>query len=602
MMAFGRVLRSFLLLAFISPAFAQAPSLTLPPGYYPLEKSRPIIEKMGTLRLAPDLGDLGAGERTAVAKLLQVGAIFQTLYEQQLHPQAAKAYAELQALDRQLGSPEATRNLLAIYRINSGPIAATLDNQREAFLPVEPAQPGCAFYPWGIDKSEVEAWVAAHPDDADAIFAPRTVVRRADAASLRSDLAHLSAHPVLDTLQPGLRQGLERRLAAPDPKALYAVPYAVAYADEMIRAYTLINQTADAVAKDDFEFARFLRDRGRDLLSNDYESGDADWVTSHFKNLNVQLGAYETYDDGLFGVKASFGMSLSRIRRADTDALRVALRGLQALEDSLPYATHKSVRADIPIGLYDVIADFGESRSTNTASIEPNETYITQRYGRIIQLRANIIEDATLRAAYRPAWEAIVAPPFRADLTARGGLNQVMWHEVGHYLGVDTTKDGRPVDVALQEDHNVLEEMKADLVSMFVADALHRRGYHTDEELRAVYASGIFRTTNEAKPRRDQIYETMEVMQFNYFLEQGLVRFDAATGTISIDYTRYHRVVGDLLAAVFELQYQGDKAAADRFIARYSDWKDDLHGVLGAKMLAAERYRFWLMDYAALGQ
>ena len=45
-------------------------------------------------------------------------------------------------------------------------------------------------------------------------------------------------------------------------------------------------------------------------------------------------------------------------------------------------------------------------------------------------------------------------------------------HEVGHYLGVDVTKDGRELDVALQDDADLLEEMKADLVSLYVVEAL----------------------------------------------------------------------------------------------------------------------------------
>jgi hypothetical protein len=29
-------------------------------------------------------------------------------------------------------------------------------------------------------------------------------------------------------------------------------------------------------------------------VSNDYESGDASWVTGRFTHLNAQIGAYET--------------------------------------------------------------------------------------------------------------------------------------------------------------------------------------------------------------------------------------------------------------------------------------------------------------------
>src|SRR5687767_15202304 len=163
-----------------------------------------------------------------------------------------------------------------------------------------------------------------------------------------------------------------------------------------MKAYGLLNEAADAVHKDDEEFARFLRNRARDLLTNDYESGDASWVTGRFKNLNAQIGSYETYDDELFGVKTFFSFVLMQSRQEETAALRQAMKGLQALEDSLPYKEHKKVREDIPVGVYDVVADFGQSRGGNTATILPNESYLARRYGRTILLRANIMRDTSI--------------------------------------------------------------------------------------------------------------------------------------------------------------------------------------------------------------
>ncbi len=122
----------------------------------------------------------------------------------------------------------------------------------------------------------------------------------------------LKRYPVLATLHPGLKASLTEhscRSARSEVRSqncvLYAVPYSVAYADELIKAFGLLNEAADAVEKDDEEFARYLRNRARDLLTNDYESGDAAWVTGRFKNLNAQIGSYETYDDELYGVKTS---------------------------------------------------------------------------------------------------------------------------------------------------------------------------------------------------------------------------------------------------------------------------------------------------------
>src|SRR5438270_3128479 len=115
-----RLLTMALLGTFLSSAMAQIESETtlhgaVPPNYWPLDKSQPIIDKTQTIRLAPDLSQLTAGERKAVAKLLEVGKIFQSIYEQQRHQQALSSYRELAQLDKRTGSAAVTQNLLALY-------------------------------------------------------------------------------------------------------------------------------------------------------------------------------------------------------------------------------------------------------------------------------------------------------------------------------------------------------------------------------------------------------------------------------------------------------------------------------------------------------
>ncbi|HEV2762006.1 MAG TPA: zincin-like metallopeptidase domain-containing protein [Pyrinomonadaceae bacterium] len=574
----------------------------LPAGFWPLEKSAPVLEKTQTVRLSPDLAHLSAGERAAVSKLLEVGRIFQNLYERQRHAQAEQAERELQQADKRLGSTPATQNLLSLYRLSQGPIATTLENKREPFLAVDAPQPGKNVYPWGVKREEIDAFLAAHPERRDSILDLRTVVRRADAQSLRRDIAELRQHAVVAGLHPKLLPELEKMLARPDAKSFYAVPYSVAYADELVRSHALLREAADLLEKDDEEFARYLRNRARDLLTNDYESGDASWVTGRFKNLNAQIGAYETYDDELYGVKTFFAFSLLATRPRETTDLRRAMRGLQALEDSLPYKQQKRVREDIPVGVYDVIADFGQSRGGNTATILPNENYLARRYGRTILLRANIMRNPDIFAGTGSGWRAAVAPAHADELTSDSNFYRTLWHEVGHYLGVDTTKDGRDLDSALEENASAMEEMKADLVSLFVAEALRKQGYYTDAQLRSVYASGVNRVLQNVRPRRDQPYQTMQLMQWNFFLEHGLLSFDPRTQKLRINYDKYHDVVGKLLARVLEVQYQGDKAASERFIQQYTTWDDALHGAVAKNIREQQRYRFRIFKYAALNE
>ncbi|HEY3580267.1 MAG TPA: zincin-like metallopeptidase domain-containing protein [Pyrinomonadaceae bacterium] len=584
-------------------------TLLLANGYWPLEKSQPLIEKTQTIRLAPDTAKLSRGERQAVAKLIEVGQIFQQLYELQRHPQALTSYRALEQLNKQNGGAAQTQNLLTLYRLFQGPIATTLENKREPFLPVDPLQPGKNMYPWGITKDEVERFInsSKNPDQTRSeLLDVRTVVRAATPQNLREDTAKLTKYPVLQTLHPKLMGELQQLAKAPANRegraALYAIPYSLAYADELVKSYGLLNEAADAVQKDDEEFARYLRNRARDLLSNDYESGDASWVTGHFKNLNAQIGSYESYDDELYGVKTFFSFCLFQTRQEETTALRQAMKGLQALEDSLPYQNHKKVREDIPVGVYDVVADFGQSRGGNTATILPNEALFARRYGRTILLRANIMRNPDIFESTQKSFAAAVGEQQAAELTSDGNFYRTLWHEVGHYLGVDRTKDNRDLDEALQDNSNTLEEMKADLVSLFVADALHKQGYYNDAQLRSVYAGGILRVLQNNRPRRDQPYNTMQLMQWNFFLQNGLLSFDPATKTLRIHYEKYHDVVGKMLERTLAVQYAGDKAASDKFIDDYSQWDENLHGVIAANIRAQQRYRFRLFKYAALGE
>jgi hypothetical protein len=591
---FAALAAGFALLATTGAAALQAQTVTAAPAReWNAAQVQEILDKTQSTRLAPSLAHLSPGERIAVSKLVEVGRIFQDIYEAQRHRSALQVRDSLARRTDAHG-----RNLGTLYRLFQGPVATTLDNKRVPFLAVEAPPPGKNVYPWDLSKAELDAYVAAHPAERGSLTHLRSIVRRAELAVLKRDLAKLRQYPALDLLHPGLRAKLERLARKPNRRTLYGLPYSVAYADEMIRAYGLLNEAAAAAEPTDWEFAKYLRNRARDLLADDYESGDAAWIRGNFKNLNAQIGAYETYDDELYGTRAFYSLSLLAARTAEGAELRKAMQGIQALEDMLPTERHKKVQEDIPVGVYDVIADFGQARGANTATNLPNEPYLAERYGSIILLRTNIMRDPNIFRGVGDVFGAAVAPEFARHLTADSNFYRTLWHEVGHYLGPDVTKDGRQLDAALGADSNLIEEMKADLVSLFVAKELRRRDYYTADQQRAVYASGILRTLQNNKPRRAQPYNMMQLMQMNWFLDRGVLKFDSATAKLSIDYDKYHDAVRDLLRQVLAIQDDGAGAAA--FIDRWGTWDDNLHGRIAANIRAQQRTRYRLFDYAAV--
>jgi hypothetical protein len=571
----------------------------LPDGYWGLEQTQPILDTTMRVRLAPDLSNLSNAEKLALEELLAAGRIMNSLYEQQKHRGAAASKASLLELHAKSGGSTETANLLDVYYLSKGPIATTLENVRGPILPAEAEQPGKNVYPFGLTKDEMDAFLAARPEKTAEIKATRSVVRRASADNLAADIARLDENPAIDVLHDGLRASLESEEV--DEASFYAVPYALAFADELreVRAHLL--SAANLIADESPDFAAYLRNKSRDLLSGDYESGDASWVTGDFANLNIQIGSYETYDDALYGVKAFFSASILARDAEKSAALVSAMSGLQAIEDSLPYEHHKTVRSRIPVGVYSIIADFGQARGANTATILPNDAAHARKYGRTILIRSNILNNPVLFENSKKRYDAAVDEGFRDHLTSDGKFNRTLWHEVGHYLGASTTADGQALGDALGDAADLLEEMKSDLVSLFAAPALHASGYHDDAGLRSHYADGIRRTLQVVQPRPEQPYQNMQLMQFNYFMEMGLLELDGDSAGLVINYDRYHEVVTELLRQVIHVQYAGDYEAAADFVTRWNYWDEKLHGELARKIRDSGSFRRTLVRYEALG-
>src|SRR6185436_9712513 len=191
-------MKSFLALFIVLTltASAQQPEIPqIPTGYWPESKSKEILDKTIAIRLAPDLSRLSAEEKAALKPLLEAGRIMQRLYEDAKHHEALTSYDNLRTLDARLGSPPRTKNLRTLFRLFQGPIATTLDNKREAFLPVAPERPGKNVYPLDATKADLDAFIAAHPELRENFLDPRTVVRRETKTNLGYNINVLQAFP-----------------------------------------------------------------------------------------------------------------------------------------------------------------------------------------------------------------------------------------------------------------------------------------------------------------------------------------------------------------------------------------------------------------------
>jgi hypothetical protein len=556
-------------------------------GAWSEAQTQPILDKTMRLRFPYNPSNLSAGEQAAVTELLAAGERLHSLYLDQVHPQARAIETAMARSDRE--------DLKALFRMMKGPITTTLDNDRQAFLNANPSTPPRNVYPLNSDRDALEAFMVANPEKRAEILDLRAVVRAATPQEKQAALETLDAHPTLDVLHPGLRERIETA------EGYFGLPYSVAYVEDIMFVYDRLIAAAGHVEEDDIAFARFLRLRARDILADDYDGGDATWVTGKFTgNLNAQIGSYETYDDALYGVKSFFSLSLLQRDKEKSEELAASIGDIQSIENSLPYGAQKTVRSDIPVSVYNIIADFGQARGTNTATILPNEGHLSRQFGRTILIRSTVLRNEQIFEEVLLSFRAATDPSHHDDLGLNGNFYRTLWHEIGHYMGPDQTRSGEDIDTALQDSADLVEEMKADLVSLFSAQKLHARGQFTDKQLRSIYAGGILRVLKKNRPRREQAYGTMQLIQWNWFLDKGVLQFE--DGRLKIDYDTYPQAVESLLEDVLDLQYQGDRGATTAFVDEWTAWDEDLHGVIGTAMKQAENTRFRLVTYEALGE
>ena len=546
-----------------------------------------ILDKTMRIRFAYDQSDLSENERAAVEQLLLAGDRLHDMYMEQDHPHALDYKAAL-------AGTSGRQDIKDIFRIFKGPIAARLDGGAQNIFTSARDTTTPNVYPQGMEREKLSAFMEANPELKADLLHPRSVVRYANDESKQAVLQTLDARPALQALHPGLR---ERTSGA---SGYFAVPYSVAYADDVFYVRDRLLAAADIMQDDDPAFARFLRLRATDLITDNYDGGDATWIAADFKGkLNAQIGSYETYDDPIFGIKTYFSLSLLKRDIAKSDELSKGITGIQAIEDELPYAARKTVPSRIPVGVYNVIADFGQARGTNTATILPNESHLAQQFGRTILIRSNVLMNDDIFAERARSFNAAVAPEHHSDLTQEGGFYRTLWHEIGHSLGPDNTKSGGLVENALQTYDSPFEEMKADLISLFAARRLHEKGAYTDAQFRSIEASGILRVLQKNKPSRSQAYGTMRLIQFNWYMDKGLLSYE--NGKLHIHYDKYDQAVTSLLEATLKIQYDGDRDAAVAFVDKWTTW-DARHAEIGQAMKDAETSRYRLVTYEALGE
>jgi hypothetical protein len=511
-----------------------APAATTQPAAPAGDSIDRKLAQYTSVRLTTDL-PLSARDRQIIPLLIDAAREMDAVWRQQ-------TYGNLDSLVASIQDPRVRRYV----EINYGPWDRLAGNA--PFLGgVGPKPEGANVYPADMSKEQFEAAVAGGGARADSLRGLYTLVRR-DAGG-----------------------------------RLTAVPYSRAFRPNMERAAARLRQAA-ALAEDP-GFRRYLELRANALLTDDYQPSDLAWLDMKNNTLDVVIGPIETYEDALYGYKASYeayvlvkDLEWSR-RLSRYAALLPALQRRLPVPDAYKRETPGT---DSDLNAYDVLYYAGEANAgSKTIAINlPNDEQVQLQKGtRRLQLKN------AMRAKFDrilvPIANMLIAPDQRRHITFDAFFGNTMFHEVAHGLGIKNTIDGRgTVREALKEQASALEEGKADVLGLYMQVQLQEMGELQGDAMDSytTFLASIFRSVRFGAA---SAHGRANVARFNYFQERGAFARDAATGTYRVDPVRMRQAMNALSEQILRFQGDGDYAGVQAFMARYGQIGPELQADLG---------------------
>jgi hypothetical protein len=504
---------------------------------------REQLAKFKPVRMPFDESKLTPREVQMVGKLVEACQALESIYWRQSDPEGLKLYQSLAA------SHFPTDIELRRYlRINGSRYDLIDDNK--PFVGTTPAPPGRAFFPADLTHEEFDRYIAAHPDQKNALYDPFTVVQRNGAA-------------------------------------LEAIPYHVAYKEWVDPAAAALREAADL--SDDRAFAKFLRMRADALQSDKYFNSDIAWVSLVNPKFDVIFAPYETYLDDFLGVKTSYGASILVRNEEESRKLDVFQKYVPDIQDSLPLAAadRPSKRGLFsPMEVMDAPYRAGDLRHGYQAVADnlPNDPRIHEQKGSKKIFFKNFL-DARVNYVILPIAQRLLRADQAALASAEGYLASTMMHEISHGLGpafARTASGKKDVREAIGPTYSGLEEAKADVVGLYGLKWLADRGDVPKEKLNGYYASevaGIFRTVRFGVA---EAHGRAEIMEFNFYSERGVIARDSATGLYAIDFDKMPDAVAALAKELLEQEATGDRARAEAWFTKYGTVPPELAKALTA--------------------
>ena len=481
------------------------------------------VNQYSTVPLTADLSGLTQSQREMLPLLINAAQQMDSIFWQE-------AFGDRDVLFHGLLGPAIRR----CVEINYGPWDRLRND--EPFLPgYGPKPPGANFYPRDMTKEEFEAHLAKHPRDAEAFKSLYTVIRRSE-------------------------EGV-----------LTAIPYHECFRQPTVVAADCL--LAASKLAEDTGLRKYLVARAAGLKNDQYRESDIAWLDMKSNTLDIVIGPIETYEDQLFGIKASHEAYVLIKDRQWSERLSKYASLLPDLQRGLPVPDEykrETPGSDSDLNAYDVVYYAGDCNAgSKTIAINlPNDEQVQLTKGtRRLQLK-NVMRAKFDRISVPIANELMVEDQ-RKHVTFDAFFGNTMFHEVAHGLGIKNTINGRgTVRESLRELGSAFEEGKADILGLYMVTQLFEQGVLTDGELMdnyVTFVAGIFRSIRFGA---SSAHGRANMLRFNFFAEQGAFR-RTEEGHYRVEQDKMRVAVNKLTARIIQLQGDGDYEGAGQMIEQY---------------------------------
>lgn len=482
-----------------------------------LEVVKPRPDIYADFTLTADLSELTDKQKEMIGLLIDAAQIMDDLYWRQTYRDDYESWLE-SIVD------EDTRRFAAL---NYGPWDR-LDGDKPFMEGVGARPPGANFYPVDMSKEEFEQ--AYLPGK----FGRYSLIRRDQKGGLK------------------------------------LIPYHVAYAAELKAVADLLHAAAKLAESTDF--ASYLKLRAAALISDEYQVSDMFWMDVRDNDIDVVIGPIETYEDALFGYRASYEAFVLIKDLEWSDRLSRFSDFLPALQKGLPVPDEykwETPGTDSDLNAYDVVYYAGASNAAGkTIAINlPNDEAVQLSRGtRRLQLK-NAMQ-AKFDKIVEPIADVLIDESQHGHITFDAFFANTMFHEVAHGLGIKNTIDGRStVRDAMLDMSTIMEEGKADILGLYMITELHKAGELGDVDLRDYYVTFMTSVFRSIRFGASSAHGKANMVRFNFFLDSGAFVRDAETGRYRVDFEKMEMAMTDLSRLLLTLQGDGDYEGAVKLTA-----------------------------------